>query len=96
MTGKEKALKWIAEKSAAICNHPDVFSCTWIAKDIGEPVRKVRQYMKELEAEGYVKKAHEGGWDAGAGAGVFSTHLFDPRSTSARYLGFRSAYFKKH
>ena len=62
MTGKEKALKWIAEQSAAICNHPDVFSCTWIAKDIGEPVRKVRKYMKELEAEGYVKKAHEYGY----------------------------------
>ena len=63
MTGKEKALKWIAEQSAAICNHPDVFSCTWIAKDIEEPVRKVRQWMKELEAEGYVKKSHDGGWD---------------------------------
>ena len=60
---KEDALKWIAEQSAAICNHPYVFPCTWIAKDIGESVYKVRKYMKELEAEGYVKKDHEGGVD---------------------------------
>ena len=60
---KEDALKWICEQSAAICNHPYTFPCTWIAEDIGESVYKVRKYMKELEAEGYVKKNHEGGYD---------------------------------
>lgn len=61
--GKEQALKWIAEQSAAICNHPNVFPCTQIAKGIGEKTYKVRQYMKELEKDGYVSKSHEGGYD---------------------------------
>lgn len=60
---KEDALKWIAEQSAAICNHPTVFPCTAIAKGIGESPYKVRKYMKELEKEGYVEKSHEGGYD---------------------------------
>ena len=64
---KEEALKWIAEQTAAICNHPYVFSCTWIAKGINESVYKVRKYMKELEKEGYVKKSHEGGYDDWSG-----------------------------
>lgn len=58
MNGKEAALKWICEQSAAICNHPHVFSCTWIAKDIGHPVQKVRQWMKELESDEFVHKSH--------------------------------------
>lgn len=63
MNGKEAAMKWICKQSASICDHPCVFSCTWIAKDIGYPVRKVRQWMKELSAEGFVRKSHEGGYD---------------------------------
>ena len=47
---KDDALKWICERSASISDHPDVFSCTWIAKGIHESVYKVRKYMKELEA----------------------------------------------
>ena len=60
---KDDALKWICERSASISDHPDVFSCTWIAKGIHESVYKVRKYMKELEADGYVRKDHEGGVD---------------------------------
>ena len=60
---KDDALKWICERSASISDHPDVFSCTWIAKGIHESVYKVRKYMKELEADGYVRKDHEGGID---------------------------------
>lgn len=36
-----------------------------------------------------------GGWDHGAGAGVFDVHLYYPRSYSDGYLGFRSAYYRK-
>ncbi len=61
--GKEAALKWLAEQSASICMHPDVYPCTWIAEGIGQSVRKVRSWMRELEAEGFVKKCHEGGID---------------------------------
>ena len=53
---KDDALKWICERSASISDHPDVFSCTWIAKGIHESVYKVRKYMKELETDGYVRK----------------------------------------
>ena len=60
---KDDALKWICEQSAAISNHPDVFSCTWIAEGIHESVYKVRKYMKELEAGGCVEKDYEGGID---------------------------------
>lgn len=60
---KEDALKWVAEQTAAICNHPNVFPCTQIAKELNESLYKVRKYMKELESEGYVKKSYEGGYD---------------------------------
>ena len=33
---KDDALKWICEQSAEISDHPDVFSCTWIAKGTHE------------------------------------------------------------
>lgn len=33
-----------------------------------------------------------GGWDPGAGAGVFRVNLNYPRSNSSGYIGFRSAY----
>lgn len=60
---KEDALKWIAQQSAAVWNHADVFPCTRIAEGIGESVYKVRQYMKALMEEGYVTKAYEGGYN---------------------------------
>lgn len=34
-----------------------------------------------------------GGWLSGSSAGVFYVHLFDPRSDSYGYIGFRSAYY---
>ena len=61
--GKQEVLKWICEQSAAICNHPYVFSCTWIADGIKQPVRKVRKWMKELEIEGFVRNSHEKRYD---------------------------------
>ena len=80
---KDDALKWICERAAAICNHPDVFSCTWIADGIHESVYKVRKYMKELEADGYVRKDHEGGVDGpGAGAGL----LEEPDAGLLQYI----------
>lgn len=36
-----------------------------------------------------------GNWANGAHAGVFCTHLSNPRSRSSTLLGFRSAYFRK-
>ena len=56
---KDDALKWICEQSAEISDHHDVFSCTWIAKGIHESVSQSRQ----MEADGYVRKDHEGGVD---------------------------------
>ncbi len=63
MTDNEAVLKWFCEQDAAICNHPSVFSCTWAAESLKISVRRVRKIMKQLEADGYVVKAHEGGWD---------------------------------
>ena len=59
----QKCLKWICEEDAAICNHPYVYPCSWCAEVTGIPVKKVRKIMKQLEAEGYVVKDYEGGWD---------------------------------
>ena len=63
LTDYDKCLKWICEQDASICDHPSVFSCTWIAEGTGIPVRKVRKIMKQLAADGYVFKNSEGGWD---------------------------------
>ena len=60
---KEQALQWIAEESATVFHSFRVFPCTQIANGIGESVNKVRGYMKELQQEGLVIKAHEGGYD---------------------------------
>lgn len=59
---KEHAFKWIAERSAIEFGR-SVFSCVEIAKGIGEPLFKVRRYMKELADEGFVVKGYEGGYD---------------------------------
>lgn len=85
---KEDALKWIAEQTAAISNHPYVFSCTWIAKSIGESVHKVRKYMKELEKEGYVKKDHEGGYSEYTG-NIYCIHGY-----SLTEKGAETEYYK--
>lgn len=37
-----------------------------------------------------------GGWLNGAFAGVFSVSFYEPRSNVNTYVGFRSAYYKKH
>lgn len=37
-----------------------------------------------------------GNWGDGGYAGVFNSHLSDPRSSAYGYIGGRSAYFKKH
>ena len=63
LSDREKCLKWICEEDAAICNHPFVYPCTWCSAITGIPVRKVRKIMKQLEAEGYVKKDSEGGYN---------------------------------
>lgn len=71
MTDYERCLKWICEEDAKIpvCLSYDggVYPCTWIAKDLGISVWKVRRIMKRLEAEGYVVKDHVGGWDEWTG-----------------------------
>ena len=36
-----------------------------------------------------------GCWDYGSSAGVFGVYLFNPRSISYGYVGFRSAYYRK-
>lgn len=59
---KDACLKWICEHSAAICEHPTVFSCTWIAKGLNLTNYLARKCMRDLAAEGYVKRSHEGGW----------------------------------
>lgn len=85
---KEDALKWIAEQSAAICNHPDTFPCTWIANCIGESVYKVRKYMKQLEAEGYVTKNHEGVYDD------YNDRVFCLHGYSLTAKGTETQYYK--
>ena len=59
---KDAVLKWICEQSAAICNHPDVFSCTWVARGVNITLYMARKCMRDLAEDGYVKKSHEGGW----------------------------------
>lgn len=90
---KDDALKWICRQSAAICNHPDVFSCTWIAKGIHESVYKVRKCMKELESDGYVKKDHEGGisdWTSE----IYCIHGYSLTEKGCEHKYYKDAYDK--
>lgn len=89
--GKEDALKCIAEHTAAICNHSDVFPCTMIARCIGESVYKVRKYMKELEAEGYVVKAHDGGVDDWS-ATIYCIHGYSLTAKGAETQYYKDKY----
>ena len=85
---KDDALKWICEHTAFISNHPYVFSCTWVAEEINESVYKVRKYMKELEAEGYVRKDHEGGIDS------WTNDMYCIHGYSLTNKGFEHKYYK--
>lgn len=90
---KDDALKWICEQSAAICNHPDVFPCTWIASGIHESVYKVRKCMKELEADGYVKKDHEGGVYYWTGK-IYCIHGYSLTVKGCEHKYYKDAYNK--
>ena len=85
---KDDVLKWICEQSASISNHPNVFSCTWIANRIHESVYKVRKYMKELEADGYVRKDHEGGVDE------WTCEIYCIHGYSLTGKGYEHKYYK--
>lgn len=67
MTDYQKCLKSICEYDATIpgpCSYcGGVYPCTWIAKDTGISVYKVRKIMKQLETDGYVDKDSFGGYD---------------------------------
>lgn len=58
----------------------------------GEP--KAYLYIDSTDGEYFPFRG--GYWSSGAVAGLFYTHLYNPRSYSNWALGFRSAYFKKH
>jgi hypothetical protein len=58
----------------------------------GEP--NVYCYIDSTNGEYFPSRG--GCWNGGAGAGVFYVYLGYPRSGSRTYIGFRSAYFKKH
>lgn len=63
----QRCLKWICENDAEIpicCSYDGgVYPCTWAARDLKISVNKVRQIMKQLEADGYVRKGSVGGYD---------------------------------
>ena len=67
MNDYERVLKWICEQDAQIptvCSYDGgVYPCTWAARDLQISVKKVRQIMKQLEADGYVRKGSVGGYD---------------------------------
>ena len=52
-------------------------------------------YLYVDSTEGEYLPYRGGYWNYGADAGVFCTNLFDGRTYTNSYLGFRSAYFKK-
>ena len=58
----------------------------------GEP--KAYLYIDSTDGEYFPFRG--GCWINGAFAGLFYTHLNNPRSHSLWDFGFRSAYFKKH
>lgn len=58
----------------------------------GEP--EAYCYMDSTDGEYFPIRG--GRWGDGAHAGVFYTYLDNPRSNVLTYIGFRSAYFKKH
>lgn len=80
--------------------------CAWIDVRIeceSEKLKELALYAGEPGAyfyanstEGEYFPLRGGGWHNGAGAGVFYTCLTDSRSNINSYIGFRSAYFKKH
>lgn len=68
-----------------------------------ERLKELALFAGEPEAYCYIDSTdgeyfpfRGGSWYGGAGAGVFATHLGDPRSHVNRSIGFRSAYFKKN
>ena len=63
MSDYDKCLKAICEADAEISIHPYTYPCTYIARLVNLPVKKVRQIMRKLEENGYVIRNHEGGWD---------------------------------
>ena len=85
---KEQALKWITEESATLFDTFRVFPCTQIAKGIGESVYKVRGYMKELEHEGLVIKAHTGGYNK------WSNHIYCTHGYRLTEKGAESPAYK--
>ena len=58
----------------------------------GEP--KAYLYIDSTDGEYFPIRG--GFWSSGANAGLFCTSMHNPRSRSRWYIGFRSAYFKKH
>lgn len=53
-------------------------------------------YFYADSTEGEYFPLRGGHWFHGASAGVFYTHLCNPRSNVGSHIGFRSAYFKKN
>lgn len=84
----------------------DYDGCEWqdVEKDfVSEKMDELALYAGEPQAYFYVDSTdgeyfpfRGGSWYSGANAGVFSTHLGNPRSLSGTNIGFRSAYFKKN
>ena len=91
VTERNDALKWICEQSAERSDHPDVFPCTWISKDIHESVYKVRKCMKELESDGYVKKSSEGGFDDGS-CEIYCIHGYALTKKGYEHKYYKDAY----
>ena len=68
-----------------------------------EQLRALALFAGEKEAGCYVDSTEgeyilvRGGyWNYGGNAGVFNSHLSNPRSSANGIIGGRSAYFKKH
>lgn len=63
MTPKEQCFMYLCNLIAALCYHPDVFPCKVISQGTHLGIRDVRKYMHELQDDGLVIYAHDGGFD---------------------------------
>lgn len=100
----------VSDGSIAITTNEDAEhdydGCEWqeAEKDfVSEKMDELALFAGEPEAyfyadstEGEYFPIRGGSWSSGANAGVFYTHLHNPRSDVNTSFGFRSAYFKKN
>ena len=68
-----------------------------------EQLKELALYSGENNAYLYIDStdgeyfpARGGGWSGGTYAGVFYAYLSISRTNTGTYIGFRSAYYKKH